>query len=638
MSAGSLSGLSDGQLLERFSSRRDELAFSALVERYGGLVWGTCRRLLASTQDAEDAFQATFFVLARRARALERSEPLGGWLHTVAYRIALKARQDAARRREHERRAATMAPVIAEKDTGWEELRPVLDEELEQLPEKYRLPLVLCYLQGKTNAQAAAELGWPPGSMSRRLSRARERIRARLARRGVIVPAALLGAGAVQKASAAVPATLLASATRAAVAFGHGHAAAGGTASVRAAAWAEAILKGVLMTKLKGLSALVVAASLVAGSAAALRAVSVEPEKTKPPLAEQSEPEAKKDKDVPRTGPVLLASRVWAIMDAVRKNHLEPPAEEDMVLASARGLVTAAGTPPPDELPQRAAAVTTEGQLAALFGDVWPGGAAGSDRDGKLAAATLDALFESIPGRPVPYSTAQLKLTEQLRENRYVGLGVQVGVNKKEQFPAFAIPFRRGAARTGGVRPGDLILEIDGKSTKGVFDLEKVAVWLRGEAGSSVSVVVRQPGSAETRPLKLLRGPIPIDSVYGFRRAGEDEWGYRADQAVAIGYLWVKAIKNSTLHELRQAERRLRAEGVRALVLDLRFSAGEGHLQDGALVADGLLDGGLMWSVRGDNTVTQYRADREALFRGWPLVALMNDTLDNVPALVLAAL
>jgi C-terminal peptidase prc len=638
MDAGSLTGLSDGQLLERFSSRRDELAFSALVERYGGLVWGTCRRLLASTQDAEDAFQATFFVLARRARALERSEPLGGWLHTVAYCIALKARGDAARRHEHERRAAIMATVIPQKETGWEEVRPVLDEELERLPEKYRLPLVLCYLQGKTNAQAAAELGWPPGSMSRRLSRARELLRARLARRGVILPAALLGAGAAQTASAAVPAALLAAATRAAVAFGHGHAVAGGTASVRAAAWTEALLKGVLMTKVKVLSALLAAASLVAGGAAALRAVSVEPEKTKPPFAEQSEPEARKDKNVPGAGPVLLAGRVWAIMDAVRKNHLEPPADKDMVLASAKGLVTATGTPPPDELPQRAAAVTTEGQLAALFGDLWPGGTAESDRDGKLGAATLDALFESIPGRPVPYSKAQLKLTEQLRENRYVGIGVQLGVNEKEQFPTFAVPFRRGAARTGGVRPGDLILEIDGRSTKGVFDLEKVAGWLRGEAGSSVTVAVRQPGSPETRTLKLLRGPLPIASVFGFRRAGEDEWGYRADRAAGIGYLWVKAIKSSTLHELRQAERRLRAEGVRAVVLDLRFSAGEGHLHDGALVADGLLDGGLMWSVRGDNKVTPYRADREALFRGWPLVALMNDTPDNVQAMVLAAL
>jgi C-terminal peptidase prc len=637
MEAGSLAGLSDGQLLERFSSRRDEFAFAALVERYGGLVWGTCRRLLASTHDAEDAFQATFFVLARRAKALDQSRPLVGWLHTVAYHIALKARNDAARRHGHERRAAIMAPAGPQDDTGWDDVRSVLDEELQQLPEKYRMALVLCYLQGKTNAQAAAELGWPAGSMSRRLTRARELLRAGLARRGVILPAGVAGVLAAKTASAAVPATLLAAATRAALAFGHNHAAAGAV-SARAMAWAEAFLKGVIMTKVKGLAVLLVATGLVAGGAVALRAVGTQQQETGAPSAAQPAPEARKDNDVAVGGSVRLAGRVWAIVDAVRKNHLEPPADKDMVLASAQGLVKATGIPLPEDLPRRAAAVATEGQLAALFRYLWPGGAAGGDRDGKLETTVLDALFESIPGRPLPFAEAQLKLNAQLRENRYVGLGVQIGANKKEQFPEFSIPFRRGAARNGGVKPGDLILEIDGRSTKGVFDLEQVAQWLRGEAGTAVTVVVQQPGSAYTRTLKLVRAPIPIDSVFGFRRAGEEGWGYQADRPAGIGYLWVKAIKSSTLHELRQAERRLRAEGVRAVVLDLRFSSGEGHLHDVALVADGLLDGGLMWSVRGKDGVTPYRADREALFRGWPLAVVMNDIRDNAQAALLAAL
>ena len=218
-------------------------------------------------------------------------------------------------------------------------------------------------------------------------------------------------------------------------------------------------------------------------------------------------------------------------------------------------------------------------------------------------------------------------MNEQLRGNRYVGIGIQLAGNEKEQFPQIVIPFRRGAARTAGAKPGDLMVEIDGKSTKGVLDLEKIVEWLRGEEGTPVTVVVRQPGAAEPRTLKMVRAVIPLDSVLGYRRAGEDGWDYRIDRDAGIAYVWVQSIKSSTLHELRQVERRLRADGAKAVVLDLRFSAGDGHLHDVALLADGLLDGGLMWSVRGkDGKATEYRADREALFRGWPLVVLVNGT------------
>jgi carboxyl-terminal processing protease len=281
--------------------------------------------------------------------------------------------------------------------------------------------------------------------------------------------------------------------------------------------------------------------------------------------------------------------------------------------------------------------VTTEAQLEALFRELWPGGPRG-DQDAKLETAALNGFLDGIPGRPYVQPQAQLKIAEQLRGNRYVGIGIQLAVNKQEQLPQITIPFRRGAARTAGAKPGDLLLEVDGKSTKGV-DLEKVVGWLRGEEGTAVTVVVRQPGSTEARTLKPVRAVIPFDSVHGYRRISEDGWDYRIDREAGIAYVWVMAIKSSTLHELRQVEKRLRADGVRAVVLDFRFSAGDGHLHDAALVADGLLDGGLMWSVRGKgDQATEYRADREALFRGWPLAVLTNDIQDNCQALVLAAL
>jgi RNA polymerase sigma factor (sigma-70 family) len=231
--AESLAALSDGQLLERFTSRRDDAAFAALVERSGGLVWGACRRLLASTQDAEDAFQATFLVLARRAKALDRRGPLCGWLHTVAHRIALKARADGGRRREHERRAilATGGPLEPRGDWVGTRCGQVLDEELQRLPARYRLPLLLCYLERKTNVQAT---------------------------------------------------------------FGRGQTLVAGAVSGRAIAWTEALLRGILMTKVKVLAAVLFTLGLAGGVLLAQRAVSdelgEEPTPPAPVMAADAEP------------------------------------------------------------------------------------------------------------------------------------------------------------------------------------------------------------------------------------------------------------------------------------------------------------------------------------------------------------
>ncbi len=179
-------GPGDGELLERFIGHHDESAFSALVRRHGPMVLGVCRRVLNDWQRAEDAFQVTFLVLARKAESLTRPELLANWLHGVAYRIALKARSQAARQRAHERQAATMLPMESQSSESAQELREVLDKELDRLPEKYRAPLVLCYLEGRTNEEAARLLNCPIGSMSNRLARGRGLLRARLTRYGLV--------------------------------------------------------------------------------------------------------------------------------------------------------------------------------------------------------------------------------------------------------------------------------------------------------------------------------------------------------------------------------------------------------------------------------------------------------------------
>jgi RNA polymerase sigma factor (sigma-70 family) len=189
-----LDALTDGELLERFAQRHEEAAFAALLRRHGPMVLSVCRRVLRSTHDAEDAFQVTFLVMVEKAHRLRRPELLGNWLYGVAYRTALHARQRAARRSEREREAAAMSSDAAnDPEIESRELRRVLDEELHRLPQKYRAPLVLCYLEGKTNEEAARLLGWPSGSMSYRLARGREllrgRLQARLAGLTVLLPA-----------------------------------------------------------------------------------------------------------------------------------------------------------------------------------------------------------------------------------------------------------------------------------------------------------------------------------------------------------------------------------------------------------------------------------------------------------------
>jgi RNA polymerase sigma factor (sigma-70 family) len=217
--------LSDKDLLGRFFRDKADAAFSTLVERHGPLVFGVCRRILIDANDAEDAFQATFLVLVRKGGSLRDPERLASWLYGVAYRTARKVRAKAALRTKSERQAGEMPTKsdadnshrdITNRDMTYEELQAVLDEEISKLPEKYALPLVLCYLEGKTNAQAAAQLGWPEGSISRRLSRARELLRSRLAKRGMAMSVALIAAVFAKPSSSAVSRELLVATTRAA--------------------------------------------------------------------------------------------------------------------------------------------------------------------------------------------------------------------------------------------------------------------------------------------------------------------------------------------------------------------------------------------------------------------------------------
>ncbi len=185
---GTLGSMTDAQLLALFLARggdEAEDAFSALVDRHGPLVLAVCRRMLKSTHDAEDAFQATFFILARRAASLTRREKLAGWLHGVAVRTASEARRRSARQRRRERRSIEMSNTQSTPSNDQDDILPILDEELLRLPQRFRAALVACELEGKSRRQAALELGLPEGTLSTHLARARKLLRERLLRRKV---------------------------------------------------------------------------------------------------------------------------------------------------------------------------------------------------------------------------------------------------------------------------------------------------------------------------------------------------------------------------------------------------------------------------------------------------------------------
>lgn len=240
-------GLSDGELLRRFLDQRDEAAFEVLVWRHGSMVWSICRRLLHHCQEAEDAFQATFLAFVRDAAAIGKREAVGCWLYRVASRIALKAKSGVLRRQAHELPGEPAIHVDPSEEVVWRDLRPILDEEVNRLPDKYRQPFVLCYLTGLTNDEAARTLGCPKGTLLTRLAWARQRLRGRLARRGLTLSATTLTTLLGQAGSEAAPDRLIDTTCREALLLRCGGKL--GTVSVQALALAEGVSRSMRITR-----------------------------------------------------------------------------------------------------------------------------------------------------------------------------------------------------------------------------------------------------------------------------------------------------------------------------------------------------------------------------------------------------
>jgi RNA polymerase sigma factor (sigma-70 family) len=284
--ASGAADLSDRELVERFAGGDGE-SFAILVRRHGAMVLGVCRRVLGHEQDAEDAFQAVFLVLSRKAGSLRRKEAVGPWLFGVAHRLALRARQKGRERREREARLAERVPTEGPDELTLREARAALDEELARLPERDRGPLILCYLEGLTRDEAAARLGCPLGTLKSRLERARAVLQKRLARRGLGLPATLSALLLAGGSTAGVPPGLHTATITAASLFAAGRAAATGVIPVRAVALAEGALKTMTLTKLKiALGALAMVAVLGASAAALTQQVPAD-KPSEPPVKEK---------------------------------------------------------------------------------------------------------------------------------------------------------------------------------------------------------------------------------------------------------------------------------------------------------------------------------------------------------------
>ena len=257
----------DRRLLEEFAGDGDQSAFAELVRRHGPLVLGVCRRILGNVQDAEDAFQATFLVLARKAGAVRWRDSIKNWLHGVACRVAMKARSRAIQRKQKEQEAGAKPVAVDAPAAAWHELRAVLDAELAQLPDKYRAVLLLCYLEGKTRDEAAEALGWSVGAVKGCLERGREMLRGRLAKRGLTLSAALITGllSETMAGAASVPTALTAATVQSASAFLAGSAAHSALAP-SVLSLAQGALNAMLLAKIKTMG--LVAMMLMLGTGA----------------------------------------------------------------------------------------------------------------------------------------------------------------------------------------------------------------------------------------------------------------------------------------------------------------------------------------------------------------------------------
>lgn len=487
---GDGSGRTDGELLEAFAGRRDAGALAALVQRHGAMVWGVCQRVLRCHHDVEDAFQATFLVFVRKAATIRHKEMVGNWLYGVAHQTAIRARALAARRGVRERQVAQMPePGVGGEET-WNDLQPLVDEELSRLPDKYRTLVVLCDLEGRTRKEAARQLGCPEGTVAGRLARARTMLAKRLARRGLALSggavATLLARGA---AAASAPAQVVSSTIAAATHFAAGPAATGMISPV-VAALTEGVLKGMLLTKLKLAGAAFLALVLVAGGTGML--IGQSGAAPVPAVL----PKKDVDKSVPGTPGVSEKDRA----SAAEKKPADDPAEElrkaQEELRKAQEDLMRAQRKVHEAMRKMIESRIPGGGLGGGFGGAFPGGGFGGGGFGGFGPAAGARLGISV-SKPAAALAEQLNLPE--------GQGLVL-----ESVSAGS------AGAKAGLKKNDILLELGGK--KITNDVSALVKALDGfKTGDKVDAVILRMGKKETvKDLVMPEAPKGGFGGFGF--------------------------------------------------------------------------------------------------------------------------
>ncbi len=419
--AGALGGLCDAQLLDRFLEHdRDraaaETAFAALVDRHGPMVLRVCFGVLGDVHDAQDVSQATFLVLAQRARSVRRRGSVASWLHGVALRLSAKVKRGVARRRSHERRGGEIMTARRGDQGGpppaesWEELH----DEVERLPEKYREPIVLCHLEGLTQEQVARRLGWPIGTVQSRLARGRDRLRDRLVRRGVTLSAAALATGAGASAEAAVTAAWVESTARAAVQIAAGRSIAGSVPAAVLLLWQSAS-RSLLMSRLLIAGGIMATVGALAAASAALGRVTQDPGDVARGRVDRPQPKPEMPPSIAGHWIVLYIAGTAA---GKRQAYVEPglmmPITEDMINLPS---LTANSRDPIRYPPKMEYDTDREGGLSVMdaVGEHGPDGAKILLRGiYRVAGDNLVICYDSSQSGTRPTSFAAAKETETL--------------------------------------------------------------------------------------------------------------------------------------------------------------------------------------------------------------------------------
>jgi carboxyl-terminal processing protease len=324
-----------------------------------------------------------------------------------------------------------------------------------------------------------------------------------------------------------------------------------------------------------------------------------------------------------------IASRVLEVTNVVLRNHIDPPVSQQMILSGVQALYRAADREPPKDLSATISQLAEPAKMAEYLRSVQAEFKSLND----IETILTEGVLRAVPGQAGLISADDVKIQDQLLANRYVGVGIVLAVDEKSKLPQIPKAFPDGPAWNAGVEPNDLILEINGQSTESK-DLNHAVALLRGEAGTEVTMVVRQPDSEETRRLSMTRGRVFIPTIEGIREDSEGKWQHTIDADQRIAYLRVVAIGPSTVHELRQIEAAVRKNDCRGIILDLRV--GGGTLHDVVMVADALLEGGVIGHVRSADSTETYKSQPGALFEGVSIAVLI-DKYSNADRVFLTA-